>query len=67
MCNLGEAIERQGITKSIARGRAEGIAERAISDLKNLMETMGLSLKQAMAALKIPKAEQQVYVRLLKQ
>jgi len=67
MCNLGEAIEREGIAKSIARGRAEGIAERAISDPKNLMETMGLSLEQAMATLKIPESEQQVYVRLLKQ
>lgn len=50
-----------------AEGRAEGLTERAISDLKNLMETLGLSLEQAMSALKVPEAEQQLYIELLRQ
>ena len=52
MCNLGEVIARE----NLAKGRTEGITERAISDLKNLMETLGLSLEQAMSALKVPEA-----------
>lgn len=52
---------------AVEEGRAEGATERAISDLRNLMETLGLSLEQAMAALKIPEAEQKAYGELLKQ
>ena len=71
MCNLSMYVEQRGLAKGIAQGReegrSEGITERAISDLKNLMETLGLSLEQAMAALKVPETEQQVYTELLKQ
>ena len=41
--------------------------ERALSDLRNLMETMNLSIEQAMAALKVPEGERQNYRELLKQ
>lgn len=50
-----------------AEGRAEDITERAISDLKNLMETLGLSLEQARSALEVSEAEQQTCIELLKQ
>lgn len=66
MCNLGEVIARENMEKGVAKGRTEGITERAISDLKNLMETLGLSLEQAMSALKVPEAERQFYTELLK-
>lgn len=42
-------------------GRADGI----LSSIKNLMETMGLTIEQAMAALKIPEGERQKYMDLL--
>ena len=32
---------------------------------KNLMETMGLTIEQAMAALKVPEGERQKYMDLL--
>ena len=37
------------------------------ASIKNLMETLGLSLEAAMAALKIPQNEWQTYSELLKQ
>ena len=60
-------------TRYIAQGRAEGIAEgqsqgklQAITaSLKNLTETLGLSLQEAMNALRIPEAEQQYYIEQL--
>ena len=53
MCNLSKGVREMG--------RADGI----LSSLKNLMETMGLTIEQAMAALKIPDTEKQKYMDLL--
>ena len=58
MCRELEKIYREG--------RAEGIAEGIVASIKNLMETLGLSIEAAMAALKIPENEQHTYVELLK-
>ncbi len=57
MCNLSKGVEEKGIAK--------GHAERALSDLRNLMETLGLTIEQAMAALKVPENERQNYMDLL--
>lgn len=65
MCNLGVAIEREGIAEGRAEGRAEGMTEGILSSIKSLMETMGVSVEKAMAALKIPEAEQRKYLDLL--
>lgn len=65
MCNLGEVIARENMEKGVAKGRAEGITERAISDLKNLIKNTGWSLEQAMATLDVPKEERSRYAELL--
>ena len=57
MCNLSKGVRE--------KGRAEGHTERALSDLRNLMETLGLTIEQAMAALKVPEEERQKYMDLL--
>ena len=57
MCNLGETIARE----NIAKGRAEGI----LASIKSIMETMGLTIEQAMSALKVPDTEKQKYMDLL--
>jgi hypothetical protein len=59
MCNLSKGVREIG--------RAEGHTERALSDLRSLMETLGLTIEQAMAALKIPEGERQKYLDLLEQ
>ena len=73
MCDLGVAIEREGIAKGRAEGRsegrvegrAEGITEGILSAIRSLTETMGVSVEKAMAALKIPESEQRRYLDLL--
>ena len=58
MCNLSKGIEERGIK--------EGIKEGILSSIQNLMESMGWSAEQAMAALKIPESERVQYVHGLK-
>lgn len=55
MFNLSKGIKE--------KGRAEGITDA----IKNLMVTLGLSIEQAIAALRIPEVEKQKYIDLLKQ
>jgi hypothetical protein len=59
MCNLSKGVEEKGIQKGIQQG--------IISSIKNLMESMGWSVEQAMNALKIPELERQNYMNELKQ
>lgn len=54
MCNWSDGIEEKGMVK------------RGLTDLRNLMETLGLTLEAAMAALKIPESERTIYAELLK-
>ena len=58
MCNLSEGIMEEGI----AKGMEQGI----LSSIKSLMETMGWTIEQAMAALKVPETDRQIYQNLLK-
>ena len=53
MCNLSKGVEEKGVAKGI------------LTSIKNLMETMGLTIEQAMAALKVPEGERQKYMDLL--
>jgi len=55
MCNLSKGVLEKGIAKG------------TISAIRNLMETTNWSMEQAMAALKVPEAERQRYMELLKQ
>lgn len=73
MCNLSKGIREKGeaigIEKGIVigrnEGRNEGRAESRIEDILSLMDTLSLSVEQAMDALKIPVTERQKYVELL--
>jgi len=65
MCNLSKGVREKGRAEGRAEGHAEGHAERALFDLCSLMETLGLTVEQAMAALKIPETERQKYMDLL--
>ena len=61
MCNLSKGVMEKGLEKGLAKGlekgRAEGVAENTLTSIRNLMETLGLSLDAAMAALKVPEAD----------
>ena len=43
----------------------EGQQDTRLIDLRNLMETLGLSLTDALNALKVPSDEQQTYINLM--
>lgn len=54
MCNLSEGVEQKGIAKGIT------------ASIRNLMESMGWSIEQAMDALQIPTEERNDYLNMLK-
>lgn len=66
MCNLSERVEQKGIEKGIAKGRTYGIVEGIATSIRNLMESMGWSIEQAMDALQIPTEERNGYLNMLK-
>jgi len=59
--HIAEAARKDGIQE----GRAEGRTEGTLSSIKNLMETLGLSIEAAMNALKVPEDERTKYANML--
>lgn len=57
--------EDRGERRGRAEGRAEGHVEGTITSIKNLMDTMGWTMDQAMAALKISEEDRPKYTKLL--
>ena len=47
-------------------GRKEVAEQNMLYSIKNLMETLGLTIEQAMSALKVPDADQPKYLEALK-
>ncbi len=73
MCNLGTAVEKKGIMigekrgekQGEKRGEKNGIERTMLGNIKNLMESMKWTAKQAMDALKVPESEQGKYAAKL--
>ena len=77
MCNLSKGLIEEGIAqgklmgiaegrlKGLTEGKLEGIAETQLESIKNIMETLGLTAKQAMEALKIDQEKQAVYLKII--
>ncbi|MBD5094796.1 MAG: hypothetical protein HDT26_11060 [Subdoligranulum sp.] len=69
MCNLSKGVMEKamakGMEKGMAKGMAKGAAENTLASIKNLMETLGLSMEAAMAALKVPEADRPKYAKQL--
>jgi hypothetical protein len=61
MCNLSEGVRDEGIEIGMERGVKVG----NIASIKNLMETLKLSMQQAMDALKIPDADRAYYANAI--
>ena len=69
---MAQGIEKgmaQGIEKGMAQGKAEGRvegrAEGKVESLRNIMQTLNLTVQQAMDALKIPKEERDKYASMI--
>ena len=54
-----------GEAKGRAEGRAEGMAKGKMEALRNIMQTLNLTLQQAMDALKIPQEERDKYSSMI--
>jgi hypothetical protein len=65
MCNLSKGVKDEGIKIGMKRGLERGREERTIVSIKNLMETLKLSMQQAMDALKIPEADRAYYANAI--
>ena len=69
MADVIEEKERKakddGKKEGIKEGKKEGKKEATITNISSMMETLKLTAKQAMDALKIPESEQQSYMKML--
>ena len=65
MCQELEKIYCEGYAEGYAEGHMEQFTEGIVSSIKNLVDTLGLSIEGAMSALRIPENEQDTYVNLL--
>ena len=64
--SMQEGLE-QGLERGRSEGRAEGRSEGLLDSIRNLMESMGWGITEAMNALRIPEDERQVYINKLSQ
>ena len=62
--NWDDALEVRG-EERYARGLKEGELKKTLEAVQNLMETLQLSVEQAMDALKIPQEERENYKKML--
>jgi flagellar biosynthesis/type III secretory pathway protein FliH len=69
MCDLSKGVFELGYKEGFEIGYKEGLElgrkEGTIAFIKTLMETLKLSLEQAMYALKIPEADRAHYLNTL--
>lgn len=69
MCNLSKGVWEKGMEvgrkEGMEVGRKEGAAQNMLNSIKNLMEGMGWTVEQAMAALKVSEADRPKYLELL--
>lgn len=65
MCNLGEAIEQNGIQKGIQKGIKKGRHTTRLEDIQAIRKNLGYSLEQAMNLLNVPDDERPEYLTLL--
>ncbi len=60
-----EDAREEGERKGRAEGERKGRAEEQMASIRNLMETLQLTARQAMDALKIPEEKQKRYIEQL--
>lgn len=63
MCNLSDSVEERGIKK----GMQQGVQQTNAKGLAALMESLSVSLEEAMKMLKIDPSEREMYKQLVEQ
>ena len=61
MCNLSKGILERGLEQGLERGKKE----RTVEVIQDLMETLKLTVEQAMDAIKVPEVDRDMYKALL--
>lgn len=61
MCEALQELMKDEITEKVT----EKVTESKLKDVKNIMETMKLSIEQAMDALKIPTSQREMILKKL--
>ena len=56
----------EGLAEGIGKGRAEGEENKLLENLKSVMESFGVSLEEALDALKVPRSDYEKYKNLIK-
>ena len=59
MGSLGLTLVKKSMHEGLEQGRSEGRAEGLLDSIRNLMESMGWGITEAMNALRIPEDERQ--------
>ena len=65
MVDVIEEKERKAEDRGKKEGKKEGIREATVSNIRSMMETLKITAKQAMDALRIPESDQQNYMKML--
>ena len=69
MCKVLNDVRAEGKAEGKAEGRAEGKVEgskqRLIQDIKNVMESFGVSIEKAMDSLKVPQGERAAIIGMV--
>ena len=69
MCEALQELMKDEINEKIneakTEAKTEGSIESKLEDIKNIMETMKLSIEQAMDALKIPTSQREMILKKL--
>ena len=65
MCEILEQMRQEAMEKGMAKGIEKGTERTLLNDVRSLMETLGLSAQQALAALRVPEADRSRYLSLL--
>jgi flagellar biosynthesis/type III secretory pathway protein FliH len=63
---MAQGMER-GMAQGMERGMAQGMEQGTVQSILSLMDSLKLTAKQAMEALKIPQGEQEKYDAMIKQ
>lgn len=63
--NEPDVLRLLDVLFSSETGRKEGAAQTMLNSIKNVMETLGLTIEQAMSALKVPDADRPKYLERL--
>ena len=65
MCKELEELYSEGIEIGEARGEERGRTDEKVNSIRNIMETLGMSVEKAMDALKIAVDSRDIYRKML--